>query len=44
MDCLRKQGIGVLVRISRCLKPKTDAGQQQFDIAKLTALPKLKIL
>lgn len=39
-----KLGIGILLRVLRYLKPEADAGQPHFDTAKLTALPKLKIL
>jgi len=39
-----KQGTGILLSGLRYLKPEADAGQSHFDISKLTALPKLKIL
>jgi hypothetical protein len=37
-----KQGTGIFLRVLRYLKPEADAIQPHFDIAKLTALPKLK--
>jgi hypothetical protein len=39
-----KQGTGILLNVLRYLKPEAEAGQPHFDIAKLTALPKPKIL
>jgi len=39
-----KQGTAILLRALRFLKQEAGAGQSHFDISKLTALPKLKIL
>ena len=39
-----KQGTGTLLRVLRYLKPEADSGQPHVDTAKLTALPKLKIV
>ena len=41
---LYKQGTDILLRALRYLKLEADAVQSHFDISKLTALPKLKIL
>lgn len=39
-----KQGTCILLSVLRYLKPEADAGHSPFDLSKLTALPKLKIL